>query len=64
MSRPSIRSAVDALHTAGVIHGDIALRNVVIQPAGIAILIDFDQADISNDPEVQKMDNDAIDMLC
>jgi len=55
---------VDALHTAGVIHGDIALRNVVIQPAGIAILIDFDQADISNDPEVQKMDNDAIDMLC
>ena len=48
----------------GVIHGDIALRNVVIRPAGTAILIDFDQAYISNDPEGQKMDMDAINMLC
>jgi len=53
-----------ALHKVGVIHGDIALRNVVIQPAGTAILIDFDQAHISNDPKGQKMDMDAIDMLC
>src|SRR5882724_2964386 len=37
-NRPSIHSAVDALHTAGIIHGDIALHNVVIQPAGTAIL--------------------------
>jgi len=62
-NRPSIHSAVDALHTAGIIHGDIALRNVVIQPAGTAILIDFDQAHISNDPKGQKMDIDAIAML-
>ena len=55
---------MDALHTAGVIHGDIALHNVVIQPAGTAILIDFDQAHISNDTKGQKMDSDAIAMLC
>jgi len=61
-NRPSIRSAVDALHTAGVIHGDIALRNVVIQSSGTVILIDFDQAHI--DPKGQKIDTDAIAMLC
>jgi len=55
---------VDALHRVGVIHGDIALHNVVTQPAGTAILIDFNQAHISNDPKGQKMDTDAIAMLC
>lgn len=40
-NRASLGSIVAAVHAAGVNHGDIEPRNIVVSPSGTVHLIDF-----------------------
>lgn len=39
-----VTSALDAVHRRGVVHGDLAPRNVLVRPDGSVALIDFESA--------------------
>ena len=62
LNSPSIRDAVNALHVEGVIHGDIAGRNIIVhekQPT----LIDFGNASITTDFKSRQKDLDVVERL-
>lgn len=41
---PDVRDALDHLHSAGILHGDIRLANLGIRPDGAPVLLDFSHA--------------------
>lgn len=42
--RASIQTAFEVIHRLGVLHGDAALRNIIILPRGQVVLVDFENA--------------------
>ena len=58
-----LESAVDEIHAAGVVHGDLYASNILVTPDSRVLVLDFAKAVANPTDELQKAEKECIQFI-